>query len=86
MSEVEIPNVTTSFTVIQDLEGNVSVLTRTGIDQIREPNNVDVLLLSRYVADSVQAQMNRPPEPRSVAQTLQEKLAERSRQEPDGQG
>ena len=86
MSEVEIPNVTTSFTVLQDLEGNISVLTRTGIDQVREPNNVDVLILSRYVADSVQAQMNRPAEPKSVAKTLQEKLAEKTKQESNDQG
>lgn len=86
MSEVTIPNVTTSFTVVQDLEGNISVLTRTGIDQVREPNNVDVLILSRYVADSVQAQMNRPAEPKSSTQTLQEKLAERMQKEPDDQG
>ena len=86
MSNEEMPNITTSFTVIQDLDGSVAVLTRTGLNQVREPNNVDVLMLCRYVADSVEAQLNRPPEPKTVQQTLQERLAERARQEADDQG
>lgn len=80
MSEIDdVPTFTTGFSVLQTLDGEVVVVPESGLDQNRQPSTQDVYMLCSFVAKSLENQiMSPPPPPRTTAQTLQDKLAERN--------
>lgn len=78
------PEITTSFMVIQNLDGTVAVLTDTGMNQVREAGTTDLMILSHYVTESLKSKMVAAPQPKTPAQTLQERLAERKAQDEQG--
>lgn len=73
--------VTTSFLVVQLLDGQVAVVPETGLEQIRQATSRDVYMMSNLVSQILAAELFQPmpPAPKTTAQTLQEKLAERNR-------
>lgn len=69
------PQVTTSFLIIQGIDGSVSVSVDSPILGVREATVSDIEMLSRYVADSVKKQAAQP----TAAQNIQARLEERLR-------
>lgn len=72
--ELSGPSYITSFGVVQNLDGSVTVLTDTGLEQVREASLPDLVMLSRYVADLTQHQLLNPAEPKSQKDALREKF------------
>lgn len=78
------PQYTTSFGIVVGLDGSVTVMTDTGLRQIREATLQDLMMLSRYVAEITQHQLLNPKEPTEKSQV--DALREKFQQMPKSDG
>lgn len=77
--QVDQPQVahTTAFTIVQELDGQVVLITKTGLPVLRDATMLDVQMLSQMVSEAVKAQSVGDGAP-SPADAIQQRLQERA--------